>query len=147
MRRRRRLKREEVGDGAEGRLLMPRKGQRWAVWTAEADSRQPQRWGLYHRSFTTFGQQGAPSGYHKGEQHGNLCVDQTPLGTFQRMKRGGGDPKRRLFQVIVRNQAGCTRSMVPSYLFAPDTAERLMGRGCLQRLMTGSAASPRSGGQ
>lgn len=126
---------------------MPKKGQRWAVWTAEAESRQPQRWGLYHRSFIILGQRGAPRGYHKGEQHVNLCVDQTALGAFQRMKPGGRDPKGRLFQVIVHNQAGCTRSMVPSYLFAPDTAERLMGRGCLRRLMTGSAASLRSGGR
>ena len=66
MRRRKRLKREEVGDGAEGRLLMPRKGQRWAVWTAEADSRQPQRCGLYHRSFITFGQRELPADIIKG---------------------------------------------------------------------------------
>ena len=54
----------------------------WVVRTAEAESRQPQRWGLYHRSYIILGQWGASRGYHKGEQHGNLCVDQAALGAF-----------------------------------------------------------------
>lgn len=40
-----------------------------------------------------------------------------------------------------------TQRKVPSYLSAQDTEERLMGRDCLQRPMTKSAASLRSGGQ
>lgn len=59
----------------------------------------------------------------------------------------GQRPRWRLLQVHVWKQADCTQQKVLSYLFARDTAEKSMGRDCLQRLMTKSAASPRSGGQ